>query len=162
MDAFELGARLGLIKIAVAADVEEVALDALRAYMEPGTEPAVTDVLDDLAPEDGQLERTIMFLEDRFDVELADDKLAHLFSDGTVGDLVTSFSDQILSKHAYDRSYYRKNRQKIIQRQRQYRMRNMQQLRRKARIYRRRVKRRAHRPRKRVGTRGGGYQFIPR
>lgn len=152
-----------MVKVAVRADVEEQVLTALAALLPRGVDPGHDDDLDDLLPDVGDLEALILAVEESFDVDFTDAETFDLFATGTVGDLIEAVTKHLMSKTAgYDRSYYVQNREKMKVKSRTYRARNLYSVRRKAKIYRRRVKRRAIRPRKRVGNTGSGFHFIAR
>lgn len=143
--------------------VGKVVDTTIRSQLPKGVDPSPGDELEDLLPEDGDLEAVIMTVEENFDVKLPSDTVFKLFSEGTVADLKKAIVDQIVEmKKVADHRYYLQHRTQIQQRQRQYRARNLHRIRRRARIYRLRVKRRQIRPRKRMGSRGGGYIFVPR
>jgi len=158
MTPFEVGAKYA----ALDTTVHEVVSSVLRAHLPRGVEPGDDKELERLVPEDGELEAVVKTLEDNFGVELDGDVIFSLFAEGTVGDLKKAIVDKLSMKKTADHRYYMQHRAQIQQRNRQYRMRNLHQIRRHARIYRRKVKRRQVRPRRRVGSRGGGYTFIPR
>lgn len=158
MTPFEIGAKYA----ALDTTVHEVVTSALRAHLPAGVDPGNEDELEELLPEDGDLEAVFKALEDNFDVELDNETVFRLFAEGTVKDLKKAIVDALSMKKTADHAYYMQHRAQIQQRNRQYRMRNMHQIRRKARIYRKKVMRRQIRPRRRVGSRGGGYTFIPR
>ena len=160
---FVVGVESGLTKVAIKGDVEELVSGLIKKHLPEGHEAAPDDDLETVLAEDGQMEAIISTLEDALDVELSSDTIFALFAEGTVKDLVDALSSEVMKKTAdYNRKYYIKNRQQIRQRNMQYRARNIQQIRRKSRIYRKKVKRRAIRPRKRIGSKGGGYTFIAR
>ena len=153
-EMFKLGAMDGM--------VHQVVSTALRAHLPRGVEPNADDDLETLLPEDGDLEATVMALEENFGVHLPTDTVFSLFAEGKVKHLEKAIIKQLVMEKTADHRYYMQHRAQIQQRNRQYRMRNLHQIRRRTRIYRRKVKRRQIRPRRRVGTRGGGYSFIPR
>lgn len=164
--AFDAGAHAALLTKVASLDgtVHDVVTSALKTRMPEGQEPAPSDELDTLLPDDGALEALVGGLEDNFDVSLGDDVVFDLFADGTVADLESAIVDGLVEKTAaFDsHAYYMRNRQRRRQQARAYRQRNMHQLRRKAKIYRKQVARGARRQRRRIGTAGGGYSFIPR
>lgn len=159
---FKIGCQLGMEKVAVKADVEELVMSTLQQLMPKRRDVSPDDELETLFKEDGKIESVIATLEDELGVKLEPDTAFGLFAEGTVKDLIHALASEVLEKKAYDRGYYMRNRQQIQMRNRQYRARNLMQIRRKARIYRRKVKRRAVRPRKRVGSAAGGYRFVHR
>jgi hypothetical protein len=61
-----------------------------------------------------------------------------------------------------ERQRYMQRRAMVLQKKRMYRLKNAQKLKRKSRLYRKKVKRKAHRPKKRVGSLSGGYTFLMR
>jgi len=142
--------------------VHKVVSTVIRGHLDKGLEPAPEDELETLLPDDGELEAVIATLEENFDIKLPSDTVFALFAEGRVKHLERAIVKQLVMEKTADHRYYMQHRAQIRQRNRQYRMRNLHQVRRRARIYRLRVKRRQVRPRKRVGTRGGGYTFIPR
>jgi hypothetical protein len=161
MTPFEIGFKYA----ALDTTVHEVVSSALRAHLPSGVEPSADKELERLLPEDGELEAVVSALENNFGVELDGDTVFRLFAKGTVGDLKNALVDELAMKKTADQQshrYYMKNRAQNLQRARMYRMRNLSRIRRRSRIYRKKVKRRQIRPRRRVGTRGGGYTFIPR
>ena len=123
---------------------------------------SLTDELEDLLPEDGELETLISDIEEEFDIHLPSDVVFRLFADGTVADLEKAVVRLLVMNKTANHAYYMQRRAQMQQRSRQYRMRNLHQIRRKSRIYRKKVARRQVRPRRRVGTAGGGYSFLPR
>jgi hypothetical protein len=162
-DVFDNGVCDGMVKVAVRADVGEVVYDAIAGQLRPGLSPSPGDDLDTLMPEDGQLEKLLLFLEDRFDVVLGDSVMYRLFCHGTVDDLVDAIVAALPGKTAvYSHQRYMLKREHHKQRSRTYRMKNAVQLRRRARVYRHKVARRVIRPRKRIGSASGGYQFVMR
>lgn len=161
---FEVGLRTTLAKVAsLDGTVHEVVDTVLKAHLPAGKEPGPGDELEDLLPEDGDLEAVVFTLEENFDVVLPTDDVFALFAEGTVADLEQALVKRLATKTAsYSHSYYMRNRARERQRSRQYRMRNLHQVRRKSRIYRAQVSRGARRPRQRVGSAGGGYMYIQR
>lgn len=167
--SFELGVRDALAKVAsLDGTVHDVVSTALKAHLEPGVAPGPDDDLDTLLPGDGHLEAVIQTVEENFDVHLPTDTVFNIFAHGSVSDLEKAVVKQLVVKGpekvaaADSHAYYMRNRARIQQKQRAYRLRNLHQIRRRAKIYRRKVKRKAIRPRKRIGARGAGYTFIPR
>lgn len=167
--AFGLGAADRLMKLAsLDATVHNVVSTAIRAHLPAGQDPGLDEELEELLPDDGDLEATVATLEENFDVTLPSDTVFDLFSGGTVSDLEGALVSQLTAKTpsktaAFDsHAYYMRHRARRQQQSRQYRMRNLHQIRRKSKIYRAKVKRRQVRPRRRVGSSGGGYTFIPR
>ena len=63
---------------------------------------------------------------------------------------------------AYNHRSYMMHRERHKARARAYRMANAVQLRKRAKAYRRKVDRGMIRPRKRIGSAAGGYQFVMR
>ena len=157
---FEVGVMAALKKVAsMDQTVHEVIKPMLPAKASP------TDDLETLLPEDGELETVVAEVEDNFGIILPSNVVFRLFAKGTVVDLEKAVVDQLVMKKTAATSshaYYMQHRSQMQQKSRQYRMRNLHQIRRKSRIYRKKVKRRQIRPRRRVGTRGGGYTFIAR
>jgi hypothetical protein len=142
--------------------VNKIVDTVIKSHLPKGIDPSPGDELEDLLPDDGDLEALIMTVEENFDVHLPTDTVFRLFAHGTVADLKKAIVDKLVMSKTADHRYYLQNRTQILQRNRQYRARNLHQIRRKARIYRKKVKRRQIRPRRRVGTRGGGYMFLAR
>jgi hypothetical protein len=162
-ESFASGVSDGMVKVAVRADVSEVVYEAITGQLRPGLSPSPGDDLDMLMPEDGQLEKLLLFLEDRFDVSFGDKVMTRLFADGTVDDLVSAIVTALPEKNAaYSHQHYMLRREHHKQRSRGYRMANAVQLRRKAKAYRRKVARGTVRPRRRVGSAGSGYKFMMR
>lgn len=165
---FELGVMDAMRKIAsLDQTVHEVVSTALKAHLSEGKAPGPDDELEDLLPEDGDLEAVITTIEENFDITLPTDTVFALFAEGTVKNLEKAVIKQLVKKSgektaSYSHQYYMRNRAQERQRSRQYRMRNLHQIRRKSRIYRAQVKRRQRRPRQRVGAPGAGYRFIAR
>ena len=152
-----------IFKFAAMDSIVDTIVDTtLRAHLPRGVDPSPGDELEDLLPEDGDLEAVVMTVEENFDVHLPTDVVFKLFSQGTVADLKKAIVGKLVMKKTADHRYYLQHRTQIMQRNRQYRARNLHRIRRRSRIYRLKVKRRQVRPRRRVGTRGGGYMFLPR
>lgn len=125
--------------------------------------------LEDALPEDGALELLVANQEQNFGVKIADDVIARLFAQGTLGDLARELSRLATQKVASDAQARQRAHQRYLMSRPQalasakaYRMAHMQQIRRKSRAYRKKVKRGIHRPKKRVGTAASGFMFIPR
>lgn len=157
-DVFDAALVAGMVKVAVRADVGEVVYGALG-----DSDVSDHDDLDTLVPEDGELEKLILFLEDRFDVRLGDKVMYRLFADGTVGELIDALVAALPGKTAaYSHHRYMLKREQHKARARSYRMTNAVALRRRAKVYRRKVARGLVRPRRRVGSAGSGYQFLVR
>lgn len=154
---FEAGVRASLEKMAA---MDQTVHKVIKAMLPADASPA--DELEDLLPEDGRLEGVVAEVEDNFDVTLPPGVVFDLFAKGTVSDLERALVKHLAMKKTADHRYYMQHRAQIQQRNRQYRMRNLNQIRRRAKIYRAKVRRRQIRPRRRVGTRGGGYSFVPR
>lgn len=161
-DAFVAGAAAGMTKVAVRADVGEVVYEAISGQLEPGMSASPDDDLDTLMPETGQLEKLLLFLEDRFDIRFGDREMTRLFATGTVDDLVESVSHKISKTAGYSHQSYMLHRERHKARARSYRLANAVRLRKKAKIYRRKVERGVIRPRRRVGSASSGYQFVMR
>jgi len=142
--------------------VHEIVSGVFRSHLPAGEEPAPDDVLEELLPEDGVLEQAVNTIEENFGVQLSPEKTFELFVEGTVADLEKAVVGELMEKTAKDRKYYMQHRTKILQKQRQYRMKNLHKIRRRAKIYRAKVKRRQVRPKKRIGSRSGGYILIHR
>lgn len=142
---------------AMDAIVHGIVSKVLRAK---GAEPGPEDELEDLLPEDGDLEAVVATLEENFGVHLPEETTFALFAQGRVKHLEKAILQQLVLEKTADHRYYMQHRAQIQQKNRQYRMRNLHMIRRRARIYRRKVKRHQVRPRRRVGTRAGGYTFI--
>jgi len=143
--------------------VHMVVSNVISAHLPKGREPSPGDELEDLLPDDGQLESVIQVLEENFSTKIPDKTIFALMAEGTVAHLEKAFVKNIIELNKVaNHSYYMQNRAQILQRNRQYRMKNLAQIRRRARIYRAKVSRRQIRPRKRIGTRGGGYRFVAR
>jgi hypothetical protein len=162
-EAFTAGAQSAMTKTAVAADVGEIVYDAISGQLEPGLEASADDELDELMPNPGQLEKLLLFIEDRFDFRFGDREMARLFAVGTVDDLVKSVTNAVTAKTAaYSHRSYMMHRERHKARSRAYRMTHAVQLRKRAKAYRRKVERGMIRPRKRIGSAAGGYQFVMR
>lgn len=145
-----------MVKVAVRADVYEFVTEALG-------DVSGHDDLETLMPGDRELERALLFVEDRFGIRLGDDVMYRLFCHGTVDDLVDAVIAALPSKTgAYSHRSYMLNREHHKARSRSYRLAHAVQLRRRAKIYRRKVARGTVRPRRRVGSAGAGYQFLMR
>lgn len=153
--SFIAGARQALVKV---ASLDAEVNDAVRA-LAPGA--SADDELEDVFDGEDELEAALMGIEDEFGIKLPN--VLTLMATGTIGDLKAAVADKLtFRKHASDHAYYMSHKARILQQSRQYRMRNMQALRRKSRRYRKMIKRKQIRPRRRVGTQGGGYKLIPR
>jgi hypothetical protein len=161
-DVFAAGAAEGMVKVAVRADVGEVVYEAISGHLRPGLSPSPGDDLDMLMPEKGQLEALLLFLEDRFDIRFGDQVMTRLFADGTVDDLVNEIAGRLEKTAGYSHQGYMMRREHHKQRARAYRMANAMSLRKKAKAYRRKVSKGMIRPRRRVGSAAGGYQFLAR
>lgn len=155
--SFDVGAIVAMTKIAA---LDQAVHEAVVAVMPKQASPG--DELEKVLPGDGDLEEVVATLEDNFKIQLPSDVVFHLFAQGTVADLEKAIVDQLLMSKTADHQYYMKNKAHIQQKSRMYRITNLQKIRRQSRRYRRMVKRRVIRPKKRVGTPGGGYKLIVR
>ncbi len=176
-----LGFAAGLTKAAAAVRTGTVVVDGIRDQVladlrEISGDATVTaqSRLDDVLPKGTMLEALIASQEHNFNVHLSDAVLARLFASGTAEDLARALSAASMAavpvktasaspqqrQHAHQR--YLQRRPMMLAASKAYRMQHMSQIRRRARSYRRSVKRKIHRPKKRIGTAGGGFSFIPR
>jgi len=162
--AMSAGVVAGMSKVAVSSDVGEVVYGALSANLEPGIEPGPDDDLETLLPGPGELERALIFIEDRFDIRFGDKVMMRLMATGTVSDLVSEVSRALMpgKTAAYDRRAYMAKREQHKARARSYRMANAARLRRQARVYRKKISRGQIRPKRRVGSAGSGFIFVQR
>lgn len=160
--AFTAGTVDGMAKVAIRADVGEVVYEAISGQLEPGMNVSPDDDLDTLMPETGQLEKLLLFIEDRFDIRFGDQEMTRLFAVGSVSDLVDAVSQKISKTAAYNHQLYMRHRERHKARARAYRLANAVRLRKKAKIYRRKVERGLIRPRRRIGSSSSGYQFVMR
>lgn len=130
-------------------------------------------VLEDVLPDEGDLEVWLQEQEQRFNVKLTDPELMGCFTSWTAKQLAAAVTKHAMARvktaaaneqQARQKAHQRyvANRGMHVQRARAYRMLHMHAIRRKSKAYRRKVKRKMHRPQKRVGTAAGGYSFIPR
>lgn len=170
-----MGFAVGLQKAAAAAHaidgIKDAVLSDLREISGDATVTAATR-LDELLPKGKALEALITEQERVFGVDLSDAVLARLFTSGTAEDLARALSTAALSKTASfgadaqrkQRAHqrYLQNRSHHLAASKVYRMQHMSKIRRQARAYRRKVKRKIHRPKKRVGSVGGGFSLIHR
>jgi len=155
--SFDVGVVTALTKIAALdQEVHEAVVAVMPKQASPG------DELEKTLPGNGDLEEVVATLEEHFKIQLPSDVVFHLFAQGTIADLEKAIVDQLMMSKTADHMYYMKHKAKIQQKNRLYRISNLQKIRRSSRRYRRMVQRRIIRPRRRVGTPGGGYKFVVR
>lgn len=169
----EFGFHAGVVKAAMAIDgILDAVLADVREMTGDATVTAET-VLDDVLPRRGDLERLVLNHEQNYGVQLDDGELERIFTGGSVSSLARAISRRVVAEktassamdpQARQRAHarYLTQRPQRLAAAKAWRMAHLQQVRRRAKRYRMRVKRRIHRPKKRVGTAASGYMFIPR